>query len=80
MIFNSDNTSFTITPETFLEYKEYKEKLKKNKTEYELLSTVNFVDKYIVNLRITNLDKKEVVNISDISLLLNDAKHISRKY
>ena len=77
MIFNEDNTSFSIVPETFIEYKEYNKKIKKKKVEYELVSTVNHIDKFVASINITNLSKSEVINISDIELVKNDVKHIS---
>ena len=76
MVFNEENTSFKITPETFLEYKEYEEAIKKKNVKYELLNTINYIDKYIANIRITNLGKKESVNISNIELVQSDVKHI----
>ena len=76
MIFNEENTAFTIMPEPFLEYKEYEERIKKKNVEYELLNTINYIDKYIVNLKITNFDKKESVIISNVELVQNNVKHI----
>lgn len=76
MIFNEENTSFIITPETFIEYKEYEESVKKNNVKYELLNTLNYLDKYVANIKITNLSKKKDVIISGIELVQNNVKHI----
>lgn len=76
MIFNEENTSFTITPETFIEYREYEESVRKNNVKYELVNTINYIDKYVANIKITNLSKKKEVNISNIELVQNDIKHI----
>ena len=56
--------------------REYDEKLKKKKVTYELVSSVNYIDKYIANIRITNHSNKDIVNISNIELIQNNAKHI----
>ena len=76
MTFNEENNAFTITPETFLEYTEFSKTIKKKKVAYELVNTTNYLEKYVATIKITNLSKKENVNISNISLIQNDVKNI----
>lgn len=69
LIFNNENTHCTIRPETFLEHNLINEIIKKKKVEYELIDTVNYIDKFVVNIKITNLNKKDIVKISNIKLV-----------
>lgn len=76
MIFNEENDAFSVTPGTFLEYKELNQKIKKKNVEYKLIDTTNYLDKYIANIEITNNSKKDTVNILEINLRQNDVKKV----
>lgn len=76
LIFNAENTAYSIRPETFLEHKDVGEELKKRNVKYEVVDTVNYIDKFIANINITNLNKKDSIKISDIKLINGD-EHIS---
>lgn len=68
IVFPPDLTNCFIVPEPFIEYKEINKKFKKRNVDYEIISTTNYLDKFIVDMEITNLDKKDVVSISEFEL------------
>ena len=77
LIFNKDNTVCTIRPENFLEHVEYEKlKTKKGKVEYTLIDTVNYLDKYVAKINISNNNKNKTVTISNI-ILKNNAEKIN---
>ncbi len=68
IILNDKKNRFVLIPEPFLEYKELNKSLKKKSVKYDILSTTNYVDKFILSMQITNLSKKEAINIIDVKL------------
>lgn len=76
VIYNPNTAKYQIVPDTFLEYKEIKQKIKKSKVTYEIFDTINYTDKFVVNIKILNQSKKENVKISNIKLAREDARSI----
>ena len=76
MLFNTENTSFSIIPETFLEHKTLEESIKKKKVKYEVVDTINYVDKFVANIQIENLSSKDTIKISGINLVKENGKII----
>lgn len=73
VIFNSDSIRFFVVPDTFIEHKVVNGKLKKKNVQYEVIDTINYIDKFVVNMKITNISKKDSAYISKIELK-NDGK------
>lgn len=76
VIFNPDTAKYQIVPDTFLEHREVNQKIKKSKVTYEIIDTINYADRFIVNIKILNQNKKENVEISNIKLIREGARSI----
>ena len=73
-ILNQEETGFAIVPTTLIEYKELDKTIKKKNVVYKLKSISNYVDKYEIELEITNNTNKSI-NLPSIKLK-NNAKLI----
>lgn len=76
VIFNEKNSKYYIVPENLLEHKVLNKKVEKRKVSYEIIDTLNYVDKYVANIRITNLNKKKSITISEINLSSDGRKDV----
>ena len=77
IIYNSETLKCFIVPEPFLEHNVLNKNLKKKNVEYEVIDTINYIDKFVVNMKITNLSKKDSVCISKFEIINDDGKNIS---
>ena len=72
VIYHPNSARYQIVPDTLIEYNKVNKKLKKDKILYEILETSNYVDKFVMTMKITNLDKKNAAMIKEIKLNKND--------
>lgn len=73
-ILNQEETGFAVVPTTLIEYKELDKTIKKKNVVYKLKTISNYVDKYEIELELTNNTNKSI-NLSSIKLK-NNAKLI----
>lgn len=72
IIYNPSTARYQIAPEAFIEHQNSNRKIKKDKAIYEVFETNNYVDKFVLTMKITNLDKKNTLTINDIKLDRDD--------
>lgn len=76
VIYDEDNSKYYIVPENLLEYNVLNKVIEKKKVSYEIVDTLNYIDKYVANIRITNLNQKKSITISEINLSSDGRKDI----
>ena len=74
ILYNPETARCFIIPDTFIEKKILENKIKEKSVEYTIKETVNYLNKYTVDLEISNLSKKDTVIIDDVELILEDGK------
>lgn len=72
IIYNPNSAKYHVVPNTLLEHKEINKKIKKDNVVYEILETNNYIDKFVLNMKIINLDKKNTAEIDNIKLNRNN--------
>lgn len=72
VIYHPNSARYQIVPDTLIEHTEMDKKIKKDSLLYEILETNNYVNRFVLTMKITSFDKKNVATITEIKLNKND--------